>query len=554
MPVMTGHQFFADALRAYGITHVFFVPSVMFPTMAKLEGTNVVRVTTHGEKAAAYMADGYARASRRPGICLAQNGGASNLAAGLRDAYMGCSPVIAITGGPDPSRYRHVYQEIEDFSQFDPTTKLNMKIDHVDRVPDCLRQAFRTATTGTPGPVHLQMRGRHGQVLDDEADLQLIVEERFLKYPAFRIEAPQEETRNAAGVLMEARRPVIVAGGGATASEAGPEIVALAEKLSIPVATSLNGKGVIPENHPLSLGVVGTYSRSCANQIVAEGDLVLFIGSNTGSQVTNNWKIPRTGTRVMQLNTNPEEIGRNYPAVAGLLGDAKVTLRRLIDAVAASNSRTEWIQRAQQRVSEWRKEVTPMLTSDAVPLRPERVCKEITEFLPPDGVLVADTGHAGIWTGTLVELRHSTQRYIRCAGSLGWGFPGSLGVKCALPDKPVLCFTGDAGFYYHMAELETAVRYRINVVVLVNNNRSMNQEQRLIHAAYGGDMQGRGREMWVYEDINIAKVAEAMGCVGIRVERPDELRPALERAFKTGRPTVLDVVTDINALYPRPWG
>ena len=554
MPTVTGSQFFADAINAAGITHVFFVPSIMLPTMAKMEGMNITRVTTHGEKAAAYMADGYARASRGPGICLAQNGGASNLAAGLRDAYMACSPVIAITGGQDPQRYRHVYQEIEDFSQFDSTTKLNVKLDKVERLPDLLRQAFRTATSGAPGPVHLQMRGRHGQVLNDEANLELVVEDQFLKCPAFRTEPSAEQVREAAKILAQAQRPVMVVGGGVVASQAAPEVVALAEKLSIPVATSLNGKGSIPEDHTLSVGLVGTYSRACANRVVAEGDLVFFIGSHTGSQVTFNWKVPRMNTPIVQLDIDPSEIGRSYPVKVGLLGDAKVTLQRLIDSVEPVSSRTDWLAWMQQRVSEWRREVTPMLTSEAVPLRPERICKEVTEFLPSDAVLVADTGHAAIWTGTLVELKHPGQRYIRCAGTLGWGFPGSLGVKCALPDRPVLCFTGDGGFYYHMAELETAVRFGINVVVLVNNNRSMNQEQRLLHAAYGGDMQGRGRNMWVFEDINIARVAEAMGCVGIRVERPNELRPALEQAFHAGRPVVLDVVSDIEALHALPWG
>jgi acetolactate synthase I/II/III large subunit len=161
-------------------------------------------------------------------------------------------------------------------------------------------------------------------------------------------------------------------------------------------------------------------------------------------------------------------------------------------------------------------------------------------FLPDDAVVVSDTGHSGIWTGTMIELNKPEQRYIRCAGSLGWAFPASLGVKCALPEKPVLCFTGDGGFYYHLAELETAVRFGINAVIVVNNNRSLNQETRLFDAAYGGRQRGRAREMWVFEDINLAKVAAAMGCFAIRVERPGELRGALKQAFSANRPAVID--------------
>jgi len=485
---------------------------------------------------------------------MAQNVGAANLAAGLRDAYMACSPVIAITGGPDSeSRYRYLYQEVEDFSMFDPVTKFNARIDKLSRLPDLLREAFRVATAGAPGPVHLEMRGSHGQVIEEEGDLDLIFEEQYKQYPAFRPEPEMERIREAAAALTKAQRPVIVAGGGVTSSQAQQEVVQLAEMLSIPVATSLNGKGTISDDHPLSVGVAGTYSRWCANRAVAEADLVFFIGSHTGSQVTNNWKIPRAGTPVIQMDISPADLGRNYPNVVSLLGDAKVTLRRLIDALKPMEPRTAWVRRVQQLVSEWRNEVTPLRDSNAVPMRPERICKEITEFLPSNAVVVSDTGHSGIWTGAMIDLKKPGQRYIRCAGSLGWAFPASLGIKCALPDTPVLCFTGDGGFYYHLAELETAARFGINAVIVVNDNRSLNQETRLFDAAYGGQQRGRAREMWVFEDIDLARVAEAMGCFSVRVEQPSDLKPALERAFASGKPAVIDAVSDIKALAPRGW-
>jgi acetolactate synthase-1/2/3 large subunit len=186
-------------------------------------------------------------------------------------------------------------------------------------------------------------------------------------------------------------------------------------------------------------------------------------------------------------------------------------------------------------------------------MRPERICKEISEFLPPNAVLVADTGHSGIWTGTMVDLKHPGQRYIRCAGSLGWAFPASLGVKCALPDTPVLCFTGDGGFYYHLAELETAARFGINAVIVVNNNQALNQETRLFDAAYGGQQRGRAHEMWQFHATNFAQVAQAMGCFGIRVERPNVLQDALKQALAADRPTVVEVLSDIKALAGRPW-
>jgi len=390
-------------------------------------------------------------------------------------------------------------------------------------------------------------------VVEEEGNLELIVEPQYKQYPAFRPEPEMDRVRAAAEALTRAQKPVIVAGGGVTASQAAREVVELAELLSIPVATSLNGKGTISDDHPLAVGVIGTYSRACANQAVAEADLVFFIGSHTGSQVTNNWKIPRPGTPVIQLDISPADLGRNYPNTVSLLGDAKVTLRKMIEALKPIEPRTNWVRRAQQLVGDWRAEVAPLRNSDAVLMRPERLCKEISEFLPPNAVVVSDTGHSGIWSGTMIDLNKPGQRYIRCAGSLGWAFPASLGVKCALPDTPVLCFTGDGGFYYHLAELETAVRYGINAVIVVNDNRSLNQETRLFDAAYGGKQRGRAGEMWIFEDIDLAKVADAMGCFAIRVERPSELKSALEQAFAANRPAVVDVVSDIKALAGRAW-
>jgi acetolactate synthase-1/2/3 large subunit len=235
------------------------------------------------------------------------------------------------------------------------------------------------------------------------------------------------------------------------------------------------------------------------------------------------------------------------------LGDAKVTLRRLLEVLTPAALKADWAGRVQELVSGWREEVAPMRDSEAIPMRPERICKEITEFLPPNAVLVADTGHSGIWTGTMVDLKHPGQRYIRCAGSLGWAFPASLGVKCALPDTPVLCFTGDGGFYYHLAELETAARFGINAVILVNNNHSLNQETRLFDAAYGGQQRGRAHEMWQFHDTHFAQVAKAMGCVGIRVERPNDLQDALKQAVAADRPAVVEVLSDLKALASRPW-
>jgi acetolactate synthase-1/2/3 large subunit len=554
MPRTTGPKYIADALKAYGVSHVFFVPQMLLETLTGMEGMGIRRVMTHGEKAAAYMADGYARASSRPGICMAQHVGASNLAAGLRDAYLACSPVIAMTGGPAPgARYRHAYQELEDFTQFDHTTKFNARVDHIARLPDLLRQAFREATTGSPGPVHLQFGGHHAEAIMTEGDLELLVEERYRQVPPFRPSAEPALVEDALKALDAAERPIIVAGGGVAWSKAQAEVVALAEKLSIPVATSLNAKGAILDTHPLAVGVVGTYSRACANRAVGEADLVFYVGSHAGSQVTARWQVPKPGTTVVQLDIDPREIGRNYPARVAVPGDAKTVLGQMIAQARGGQRREPWLARVRALVAEWRASVAANVDSETVPMRPERVCRELSRVLPEGAVLVSDTGHSGIWTGAMVEFTRRGQRLIRCAGSLGWAFPGALGVKCALPDAPVVCFAGDGGFYYHLAELETAARYGINLVVIVNNNGALNQEIPHFDRAYGGDPDERGREMWGFSPMNFAKVAESLGCMGLRVERPADMGPAIEKALAAKKPVVIDTVTDHRAFSPKTW-
>ena len=554
MTKMTGARFIAETFRGYGVTHVFFMPVIIPAAMMEIERVGIKRVMAHGEKAAVYMADGYARTARRAGVCLAQSVGAANLAAGLQDPYLAGSPVVAITGRAVQSDlYRHAYQEVDHMDPFNAVTKYNVLVNSADQLPYIVRQAFREATSGSPGSVHLDFEGQAGLPVEaGESDLEVTIDAPFTSVPPFRPEPEPERVREAAQVLSQAKRPVIVAGGGVVASGAQREVVELAEMMSVPVATSLNAKETILPSHPLAVGVCGSYSRWCSNRVVAEADLVLFIGSHTGSQVTNTWTIPPMGTPVIQIDINPSELGRSYPNKVALQGDARSSVRRLIEALEPLGARTEWLHRTRELCQEWRDEVAPLVNSDEVPMRPERLCKELSDFLPSDAILVSDTGHSGIWTGTMLDLTHPNQSYIRCAGSLGWGFPAALGAKCAAPDRPVVCFTGDGGFWYHLTELETALRYGINTVTVINNNRSLNQEKAGNERIYGGQTSGSD-ELWMLSDVDFGKVAESMGAFGIRVDQPSQIQSAMEQAFASGRPAVVDVVTDIDGIAPRAW-
>ena len=551
---ITGARFIAETLKGYGVTHVFYMDAILRKTMVELEELGIRRVITHSEKAAAYMADGYARVSHRPGVCMAQSVGAANLAAGLQDAYLGRSPVIALTGKKPPLfQYRNAYQEIEHGPLFAPVTKYNVDVVTPAQLPYLLRQAFREATSNTPRPVHLDLLGHNGRALEAaEEVLPVVIEEPFTRYPAFRPEPEDTSIQQAAAAIAAAKRPVIVAGGGVRISSAAAEMVALAEKLSIPVATSVNGKGTILDNHPLSIGVVGSYSVRCANQVVSEADLVIYIGSNTGDQVSHSWQVPPVGTPVVQLDIDPAEIGRSYAGAIGVVGDAKLAVAKLITAFDTKRSNKPWLQRIQSLVSAWRAEIEPLRQADTVPIRPERLCKEVSEILPENAVLVADTGYSAIWTATMVYLNHPGQTYLRAAGSLGWAFPAALGAKCAVPDRPVICFSGDGGFWYHLSELETARRHHINTVTIINNNGGLAQGIPDIHHVYG-DRSGQPEELYRFEPVSFARIAQEMGCLGLRVEHPAEIRGAIRQALAAERPAVVEVMTGLEYRAPEPW-
>ena len=559
MPTMTGAQFLAETLHGYGVSHYFFMPVSVPEAMPEFDRVGITPVMAHTEKGAAYMADGYARLSGKIGVCGAQSVGALNLAAGLQDARLGCSPVLALTGRLSQlSQHRHAYQELDHMGPFGAVTKYSVPVTRVEELPVFLRQALREATSGTPGPTHLDLYGiAGGDIMTGTADLDVVIENDFRHIPATRPAAAPESVKAVLAQIQAALRPVIVAGGGIRCSGARDELVGLAEKLQVPVITSLNAKEMFPPNHELALGISGQYSRFCANKALAEADLVFFVGSHAGGQITNDWRLPRPGTRVLQLDINPAELGRSFPLTAGMQCDARTGLRQLLEAAESpspqnSEARALWLQRTHELVQAWRQSVAALSASDEIPLRPERLCADLTRLLPNDAVLVSDTGHSGVWTGTMIDLRSPKHSYIRCAGSLGWGLPAAIGAKCAAPERPVICFTGDGGMWYHLTELDTAVRYGLHTITLVNNNASLNQEQAMNERIYGARTANSDR-MWMLTDADFSTIASTMGGLGICVRRPDELEDALQHALVADQPVVIDVKTHIEGIAPQAW-
>ena len=551
---LTGAEWLARTIHATGTTHVFWVDAVLRRTLIELGAFGVTRVLAHTEKSAAYMADGYARIAGRPGLCFAQSVGAANLAAGLQDAYLGRSPVIALTGRKIPSQqHRNAYQELAHAALFQPVTKFAAEVDQAADLPRLLRQAWRAVMTGSPRPAHLDLNGRLAEVVEIGTITEPVGGESpfDMKMPPHRPVPSIADIEKAAAALRGAKSVAIVAGAGANASSCGAELLTLAERLAAPVGVSLGAYGLIPTRHAVAVGTVGDYAAPPANRIVHAADLVLYVGCHTGDQVTHTWRIPAIGTSVVQIDIDPAELGRSYPNTLGLMGDPRSTLALLIEAIGKPVRDKTFLDRAQHIVSNWRAERAKLLASNERPILPDRLCAELTAALPEDAILVADTGYSGIWTSTLVDL-NGDQSYLRAAGSLGWAFPAALGAKCAAPNRKVVCYSGDGALYYHLTELETAKRRGIAVTLIVNNNSGFGQGWPNLVRSYG-NKPGDPAEMLRFGPTSFADIARGFGIRSIRVEDPTQIGAALRQAIAADETVVVDVATDIEARAPEPW-
>jgi acetolactate synthase-1/2/3 large subunit len=550
----TGADFLARSLAAAGQTHVFFVDAVLRPTLLALRKLGVQPVLAHTEKAAVYMADGHARVTGRPSVVAAQSVGAANLAAALQDAYLARSPVVAMTGRKPPAQqHRNAYQEVAHAPLFAPVTKFAAEVESAADLPRLLRQAFAAAASVPVRPVHLDLNGLQAEIVERGEVAAPLADLAGLLAPRHRPAPDADALAGAAAALLAEPRIAIVAGDGAALSDCRVELLQLAEALAAPIATTLGARGIVPTRHPLHVGVVGSYSAPPANQVVHAAGLVLMVGCDTGDQMTHGWRVPRPGTRIVQIDADPLELDRSYPTAHAVLGDPRTALRELLEVIEAPRRDRGFAEQATALMAEWRATIAPRLASEATQIDPARLCAEITGALPEDAILVADTGYSGIWTGTLVEFNGAGQNYLRAAGSLGWSFPAALGAKLAAPERPVVCFSGDGAFHYHLAELETAQRCGIAVTVVINNNRGFGQGWPNVRRMAGNDAEAAGALLRFGEAADFVALARAFGLPGRRVEHPSEIGPALREAMAAKTTMVLDVRTDIEARAPEPW-
>ncbi len=525
----------------------------LFPT---IQGEGVNTILCRSEMGACSMADGYSRVTNRPSICFAQHGAAAAILASLLyEPMYAHSPVVALTGSiPTLEKDQWRFQECFEMPFFEGTCKFSVDVTDVSRLPEYIRTATQIAVSGCPGPTHINM---HNDIVEKIAEMsEFYTHEAFRRAPPFRPRAESSKLADAAKLLAGAENPVVICGSGIHISGAYDELRELAELLAIPVATNYAGKGCFPEDHPLSIGVVGTYGREVTNQIVREADVVFFAGTRAGRHMTEELSAPEpTKSRIIHLDIDPISIGRVYKTDVPLVGDAKATLQGLLKAVRSVDAKANGKKRLHvisDAVEAYESTIQPMMGSDAVPIKPQRIVKEISEILRPTDIVVSDTGQTICWTTRLLKIRNAGRTYLSSGGTLGSSFPLAIGASFAAEEhQRVLNMIGDGGFAYCISELETARRYNdahVPLVVLVNNNSSLAQARPQLE-----DWKNE-KPPWIcctdFGDVDYAKIAEGFGCYGVRVERPSELGEAIRVAFDCGKPAVVDVITDKREYAP----
>jgi acetolactate synthase-1/2/3 large subunit len=538
-------------LEAYGVEYIFGVPgdtSMPFYDALYDAPSGIRHILARDERSASFMADVYARLSHKPGVCEGPSGGgATYIVPGVAEAQASSIPVIAITSDtPLSGDEKGVLTELDQEALFAPVTKWCTRIKKGEKAPETLRRAFRMATSGRPGAVQITLP--HDILMESIGSSVLYPEEECRTYPAYRTRPDPTSVERALALLLAAQRPVLIAGGGAIISQAWPEITELAEALTMPVGTSINGKGSIAESHPLSIGVVGgNGARDYANRIVESADLILYVGCRTDSVTTAKWTLPSPTARVsiIHVDIDPKEIGNNYPTAVGLAADAKAALADLLAALAAEHPRRSPVKTRLDEVSaeadEWWDSVRPKMESDSIPIKPQRVMKELIDALPSDSVIVADAGTGTPFTSAFY--RSPAGKYVvipRGYGGLGYAIPGVVGAKLARPDATVVGLVGDGSFGMSAGELETIARLQLPVLILQFNNSCFGWIKTLQHL-YHND---RYMSVDFSSDTDHAAIARGFGLQGVRIERPEALGPAIREALDGHSPTFIDVVTE----------
>ena len=545
---ITGGEALARMLAAHKVGPMFGMGGFqLLPFYDAVRRLGLVHYLINDERCGIFAADAYAKVTGRVGVCDATLGpGATNLITGMVEALNAGSPLVVIVGDSNREHsWKNMTQECRQVEILGPAAKEIIRVEAIQRIPALVRRAFAVATSGRPGPVVLDVPEDIAHGVFAFAEDELCADLRNGVAPSLRMRPSGDSVARAVEKLAAAQRPLILAGGGVHLSGAAKTLQSFAEAQSIPVAHTMTGKGAIACTHALSAGLFGRYDR-IANDLIAKSDCLLVIGCKLGEIATKRYSLIPTHTPLLHLDILSDEFTRVVTPTVSMWADAREGIIDLHAALAAHaerlrRERAGYIEEVARRLASWREQVDARLTSDEVPINMARLMHELNNAMPAKSWLVADGGFAAHWGGLLYDTKRPGRGFVPDRGfaSIGYGLPGAIGATLGAAGAPVVAITGDAGFNMTLGELETARRIGLAFTLVVVNNAASGYVKALQHLMYG---QG-GYQSSDLQEINYARVAEALGCAGIRVEKPEELAAALESGFeRQDRPTVIDVV------------
>ncbi|PWA11164.1 acetolactate synthase catalytic subunit [Pueribacillus theae] len=554
----TNAERIALALKRNGVKYLFGQSNPPTVTLACMD-VGIRQIGYRQENAGSYMAQAYAMCSGTVPVVTAQNGPAATLLVpGLAECLKASHPVVALVDEIQRNHEeRNAFQEIDHFQLFSGVAKWVKKIPTEDRIEDYVDMAFKAAASGRPGPAVL-LCPKDITLDTKKYPIRKVRKANLGYYPLDRTTADPEKMKEAAKLLANAECPIIYAGGGVISSGAIEELRQIQEECAVPVATTTMGKGSVDEEHPLTIGPIGYYmgkrgATKFLKPMVQRADVVLLVGNRTNQNGTDSWTLLPEDATYIHIDVDPMEIGRNYESLR-LVGDAKLTLAALKEALIHHNLHHRIQNRAliEAEIAKARaahlEEADSAKTSDQSPIRMERFLTELDEQLAEDHIIVADASLSSVWLANYIKAK-GTRKFVfpRGIAGLGWGLPMAMGAKIAKPEKKVFCLAGDGGFAHVWSELETCKREEINVVIAVINNEILAYQKLAEQSKWG-----RSTNACDLTAVDHAKIAEACGVKGIRVESPNEIKGALKEAFATEGPVVIDLLVDPNCIPPLP--
>jgi len=542
MREISGARAVVEVLLEEGVEHVFHLPgSQIIDVLDEIYKSPIRQVMARHEQGAAFMADGYARAKRGVGVCMATVGpGAVNLVSGIAASFKAQIPVLAITGIHDQRILeKDSFHEMDQVGLFRPITKWSACIYQSQKVPEMMRRAFRVALTGRRGPVHLAIPS---DVSSGTLTFQPNKPERYR--PSQAPACSQDAVAEIFKLLNQSKSPVILAGWDILWSEGGAYLDELAEALEIPVATMLSSLGAFPYSHPLGVGIIGKGRGEAGNSVLRQADLILALGVKFDYQSTRyNHVIIPSAAKIVHICTDAEEIGRNYPIELGVVCDPGPVMKALVQTVRESRLNFGLTKSVQNIKRAARKILDQEIKPDQIPLQPQAIVRTLRDILPPETIVTVDGGNFAKHVRRHFEiLQRDSFHYADDFGSVGASFPMALGVKVSCPDRPVVCLNGDGAFLLNVQELETAVREKLNVIVVVFNDFGFGNVR-----AYQ-KMKFEERYMCDFGNPPFDQMARLFGAGGARVNRLDELREAVMTGLKSSGPFIIDVMMSREEL------